>query len=182
MRNSVPEISDVPLTFILMQLMIGITTINLIFLLVTVIVVKLFKFRICFSSFVASIVLTWFSMGILGLMYGKPVESPLLGGMAMFITVMVYAGFLFMMQPDTLQKLASNELRKSELLKKELEKKKLRNDINCIKKSKESSLTKKQKIEEAQLRLKEIEIERTLVKKAFKKQSLVDRLFKRKAQ
>lgn len=183
MRFEVQEYSVAPEVLQTFQLMmIGFTTINLLFLLVTTIVVKLFKIRVCFSSIVASINLSWISIGVVGVVYGEAVQSPLVGGFGMLISVAIYTGYLYLMQPDTLQILAKKELRKNELLKKELEKKKLRKDISVINKSTESSQLKKQKIQDINDRLKELEFEKSLVKQAYKKVNPLDRFFKKKVQ
>lgn len=166
----------------LVVIMSGVITLNLLLLLVTVILNKLFRVRVCFSSIVASMTMFWVTFCIVVIFLNQNEYSPFTGALVMMVGTLIYSGYLFAMQPDTVEILAKKELRKQELRKRELEKVMLKREIKSAKKSNESDLSKKEKIDQAQKRLAEIEAEKVLVKQAYRKPHPLDQFFKRKVQ
>lgn len=164
------------------MILAGATVLNLFFLLIALILNKLFKVRICFSSLISSITLSWFTIGAIGVIIGEPVSGEFVGGLALLGTCLIYSAYLVLMQPDTVQILAKKELRKQELRRRELEELKLKSDIKRLKKSNDGELSKRQQIEEANLRLAQIEMERAMIKQSYRIKNPLNRFFKKKVQ
>lgn len=93
----------------------GLIALNLIFLLSTFIVVKATKIRVSGASMIASLVFTWPTILMLGLMFPPTKASGWLAALFMLTSLFSYLFWLRVFQPKSLQDMIRSDLKAREL-------------------------------------------------------------------
>lgn len=101
----------------LISILSGLITMNLIFLLATFIAINAIKIRISGSSVIASLFLTWLSVGFVIYLFPKTTPNNWVVGAFMFTLVAIYIVWLTIFQPKSLSQMIKEDLKKKELLR-----------------------------------------------------------------
>lgn len=154
----------------------GAITMNLIFLLFTLVAGKLLNLKISAASLIAAISLTWPTMLAFTALMPPEVNSKWVGGAFMVLGLVIYVCWLRIFEPDNLQDLIRKDLRKKELKRVRLIRDQLKSDLAQALKLKSQQLI----IDDLQAKIKDTYLAEKQIKRLHRRASIFRSLVKKK--